>query len=114
MSTVMNQIDFIASFAALLGIAGEIAFRELSLEMLYRRFDIGRTAAAEIGTEVVRLGLSGRSIDYRRLRDQRPRLTEAITGAGPSSGSSSAPGRIPGLEERGPLRPLPPGPRFLD
>jgi signal transduction histidine kinase len=65
---------------ALVGIGGELAFRDLSLSMLRERTGVGRNAAQAIAEDVARLAGAdgGEGIDRGRLRTNRRQLESLI------------------------------------
>ena len=64
--------------AALVTIAGQLTFRELSLQVLERRIDLGRLEAERIAEAVTRLGQETGGIDFSRVRSQTAALTNLI------------------------------------
>jgi signal transduction histidine kinase len=76
--TVRAFLVFGVLVVALVGIAGELAFRDLSLGVLRERLDLGRSAAREIAEDVLRVGNRGGAIDYGRLWDSRDELRDLI------------------------------------
>jgi signal transduction histidine kinase len=64
--------------AALLSIGGELAFRELSIDVLRKQIDLGRAAAVEIAKQIADMGRSEGRIDYHQLRLNRGQVQRMI------------------------------------
>jgi len=78
--TLRAFLIFGVLLVALVGIGGELAFRDLSLSMLRERAGLGRKAAQAIAEDVARLAGAdgGEGIDRRRLRTNRRQLEGLI------------------------------------
>lgn len=62
----------------LVGVGGELAFRDLSLAVLRDRMDLGLSAAQAIAGDVARLCRDHAGIDYKRLHAHREALENLI------------------------------------
>lgn len=76
--TVRAFLLFGALLAVLVGIAGQLAFREASLTVLARRLEQIRLEAQEIADTVTRIGREGDSIDFSRVRRNEDQLRNFI------------------------------------
>jgi signal transduction histidine kinase len=64
--------------AILVGIGSELVVRELGLQALVDRIDLGRIDAVGIAREVAQVARAGGVMDYGSLRSQRERVRERI------------------------------------
>jgi signal transduction histidine kinase len=64
--------------AVLLGISAQLALRELSVDILADRLDLGAMEARRIAQIVTDIGRDGEGIDFSRVRASRAELTERI------------------------------------
>jgi hypothetical protein len=65
--TLRAFLVFSVLVVALLGIGGELVFRDMSLEVLKQRVDLGRAAAQEIADEITAIGMEDGKINYLKL-----------------------------------------------
>jgi signal transduction histidine kinase len=63
---------------ALLAIAGQLAFREVSLKVLTNRLDLAQHEARRIADTVARLGRVGHTVDFSRLRQNETALRNYV------------------------------------
>jgi len=63
---------------ALTAIGSELAFRQLSLDVLRERLDLGRAAAVEIARQIADLGRVDGRIEYARLRENQEQIRRLI------------------------------------
>lgn len=71
-------VIFGALLAVLAAIAGQLAFRELSLQVLTRRLDLGHLEARRIADAITRIGHDSDGIDFSRVRASQELLTTMI------------------------------------
>jgi signal transduction histidine kinase len=76
--TLRAFLLFSVLLLTLLAILGELAFRDLSLNVLRERLDLGRNAALEIAREISEVGGGGSAFDYAQARADRDRLNRLI------------------------------------
>lgn len=76
--TVRAFVVFAVLFLTLTAIAGHLSLRELDLQALMRRTDLGQDEAERIADAVTALGLTRGGIDYQRLRENVPVLETII------------------------------------
>jgi signal transduction histidine kinase len=76
--TLRALLVFGTLLVTLAGIAVNLAFRELDLQVVSRRLDLGRHEAERIAAAVAALGRSEGGIDFGRLRETQPALERVI------------------------------------
>jgi signal transduction histidine kinase len=76
--TVRAFLIFGFLLLALVGIASQLAFREVGLKVLANRLDLVRSEAQQIADAVVRIGGEGASIDFSRVRKNADTLRNFI------------------------------------
>jgi len=76
--TVRAFVLFTLFLGILLAIAGQLAFREVSLAVLTERLDLVRREAREIADAVAVLGREAGGIDFSRIRENETSLRRQI------------------------------------
>lgn len=69
---------FAVLLAVLLGISAQLALRELSVDILADRLDVGAVEARRIAQIITDAGRDGDGIDFSRIRDRHEELTALI------------------------------------
>jgi len=68
--TIRAYLIFGVLLTILVGIAIQLAFREVGIGVLTHRLDLAQHEAEQIAAKVTQLGSDGEGIDFRRVRDQ--------------------------------------------
>ena len=68
--TIRAYLIFGVLLTILVGIAIQLAFREVGIGVLTNRLDLVQSEAEQIAAKVSQLGFDGEGIDFRRVRNQ--------------------------------------------
>ena len=76
--TIRAYLIFGVLLTILVGIAIQLAFREVGLGVLTSRLDLAQAEADQIAAKVTQLGSDGEGIDFLRVRDQEVAFREFV------------------------------------